>query len=274
MYIKLTTGERLKDLRVERRLTLEQLAELTGISKSALGSYELDESIELSPTSVTTLARLYGVSTDYLLGLTETKNHPNTELHELGLSDEMIDVLRSGRINNRLLCELATHPGFRRFLVDMEIFVDRIADMRVHDMNAVLEATRRAVMEKQDVDADDLYVRTMELAQVSEEDYFSHVMHNDLDVIARDIRDRHRKDTTTADTASPAADAAARLQEAMRYEGSAEEKQARLFLSQLGIDYDKLTQEEFVSLIGILKKSALLKSPVKHRGKPTIQRKK
>jgi transcriptional regulator with XRE-family HTH domain len=274
VYIKLTTGERLKDLRVERRLTLEQLAELTGISKSALGSYELDESIELSPSSVTTLARLYGVSTDYLLGLTEAKNHPNTELHELGLSDEMIDVLRSGRINNRLLCELATHPGFRRFLVDMEIFVDRIADMRVHDMNAVLEATRRAVMEKQDVDADDLYVRTMELAQVSEEDYFSHVMHNDLDVIARDIRDRHRKDTTTADTASPAADAAARLQEAMRYEGSAEEKQARLFLSQLGIDYDKLTQEEFVSLIGILKKSALLKSPVKHRGKPTIQRKK
>ena len=91
---------------------------------------------------------------------------------------------------------------------------------------------------------------------------------------ARDIRDRHRKDTTTADTASPAADAMEKLQEAMRYEGSAEEKQARLFLSQLGIDYDKLTQEEFVSLIGILKKSALLKSPVKHRGKPTIQRKK
>ena len=274
MYIKLTTGERLKDLRVERRLTLEQLAELTGISKSALGSYELDESIELSPTSVTTLARLYGVSTDYLLGLTETKNHPNTELHELGLSDEMIDVLRSGRINNRLLCEMATHPGFRRFLVDMEIFVDRIADMRVHDMNAVLDATRRMVMDQQGVDENDLYARTLELAQVSEEDYISQVMHNDLDVIARDIRDRHRKDTTTADTASPAADAMEKLQEAMRYEGSSEEKQARLFLSQLGIDYDKLTQEEFVSLIGILKKSALLKSPVKHRGRPTIQQKK
>ena len=60
----------------------------------------------------------------------------------------------------------------------------------------------------------------------------------------------------------------------MRYEGSAEEKQARLFLSQLGIDYDKLTQKEFVSLIGILKKSALLKCPIKHRGRPTIQRKK
>ena len=274
MYIKLTNAERLKDLRAERGLKLAQLAEQTGLSASALGSYEANEDKEISPFSVTTLARFYGVSTDYLLGLTETKNHPNTELHELGLSDEMIDMLRSGRINNRLLCELATHPGFRRFLVDMEIFVDRIADMRVHDMNTMLDAARRMVLDRQGADENDLYARTLELAQVSEEDYFCQVMHNDLDVIARDIRDRHRKDTTTADTASPAADAMEKLQEAMRYEGSAEEKQARVFLAQLGIDYDKLTQEEFVSLIGILKKSALLKSPVKHRGRPTIQRKK
>lgn len=36
----LTIQERLKDLRVERGLTLEQLAEQTHLSKSALGSYE------------------------------------------------------------------------------------------------------------------------------------------------------------------------------------------------------------------------------------------
>ena len=40
MYLKLTIQERLKDLRIERKLTLEQLAEQTGISKSALGKYE------------------------------------------------------------------------------------------------------------------------------------------------------------------------------------------------------------------------------------------
>ena len=274
MYIKLTNGERLKDLRNSHNLTLKELAEQTGLSASALGSYETDDDKEISPYSITTLAKFYGVSTDYLLGLTETKNHPNTELHELGLSDEMIDLLKSGRINNRLLCELATHEGFRRFLVDMEIYVDRIADMRAHDMNAVLEATRRTIMETQGVDGDDLYVRTLELAQVSEDDYFAHVMHDDLDVIARDIRDRHQKDTTTADTDSPAADAAAKLQEALTYEGSPKEKQARVFLAELGIDYDKLTQEEFVSLIGILKKSSLLKSPIKHRGRPVIQQKK
>ena len=40
MQIKLTIGERLKDLRVVKKLTLEQLAVEVGISKSALGKYE------------------------------------------------------------------------------------------------------------------------------------------------------------------------------------------------------------------------------------------
>ncbi len=42
---------------------------------------------------------------------------------------------------------------------------------------------------------------------------------------------------------------------------------ARLFLATLGIDYDKLTPEEFVTQINILKKSEHLKSPNNLRGK-------
>lgn len=51
------------------------------------------------------------------------------------------------------------------------------------------------------------------------------------------------------------------------YEGTEEEKKARLFLATLGIDYDKLTPEEFVTQINILKKSEHLKSPNNQRGK-------
>lgn len=38
-------------------------------------------------------------------------------------------------------------------------------------------------------------------------------------------------------------------------------------LSYFGIDYDKLTKEQFVSLIEILKLSKHLKSPINQRGK-------
>ena len=77
MNIKLTLGERLKDLRVERSLKLETLAEQTGLSKSALSKYESDDVTDLSIYAVTTLAEFYGVTTDYLLGVTENKKRPD-----------------------------------------------------------------------------------------------------------------------------------------------------------------------------------------------------
>ena len=48
MNIKLTLGERLKDLRVERNLKLETLAEQPGLSKSALSKYESADVTDLS----------------------------------------------------------------------------------------------------------------------------------------------------------------------------------------------------------------------------------
>ena len=45
--MELSIQERLKDLRVERGLTLEQLAKQTHLSKSALGSYEGDNFKEM-----------------------------------------------------------------------------------------------------------------------------------------------------------------------------------------------------------------------------------
>ena len=88
--MELSIQERLKDLRVERGLTLEQLAEQTHLSKSALGSYEADDFKDISHYALIKLAKFYGVTADYLLGLSETKNHPNTDLADLRLSDNMI----------------------------------------------------------------------------------------------------------------------------------------------------------------------------------------
>ena len=104
-----TIQERLKDLRLNKGLKLEELAEQTGISKSALGSYEKDDYKEINHGNLILLADFYGVSLDYLFCRTENMVEINTPLRELHLSDEMVALLKSGRINNRLLCELATY---------------------------------------------------------------------------------------------------------------------------------------------------------------------
>ena len=271
MQPKLTIQERLKDLRVERGLTLEQLSADTSISKSALGKYEADDFKDISPFSMVALAKFYGVSTDYLLGLTEQKNHPNTELDALHLGDDAIEVLRTGKFNHRLLSELICHKDFQRFMLDAEIYVDRIADMRINDMNAVLEAVRQMALMKNGGDANDLYLRTLEVAQIREDEYFGSLIVDDLKVILRDIREQHRPDTMTADESALVATVQGQLQDAMNFEGSSEEKKARSFLVTLGIDYDKLSKEQFVTLIEILKLSKHMKSPMSQRGKARPQ---
>ena len=115
MEIKLTIQERLRDLRAERGLTLEQLANDTHISRSSLSSYESNEFKDISPFAIVTLAQFYGVSTDYLLGLSENKKHSDVDITSLHLNDEVLDLLRSGKINNRLLGEIILHKDFKRF---------------------------------------------------------------------------------------------------------------------------------------------------------------
>ena len=72
---------------------------------------------------------------------------------------------------------------------DMEIFIDRIADMRVNQMNLILEATRQTILKEHTPGENDLYMRTLELGQVQENDFYSHILHDDLDSIVRDIRE-------------------------------------------------------------------------------------
>ena len=270
MQPKLTIQERLKDLRVERGLTLEQLSAETGISKSALGKYEADDFKDISPFSMVALAKFYGVSTDYLLGLTEQKNHPNTELEALHLGDDAIEVLRTGKFNHRLLSELICHKNFQRFMLDAEIYVDRIADMRVNDMNAVLKAVRQMALMKNGGNENDLHLRTLEVAQIREDEYFGSLIADDLKGILRDIREQHRPDTMTADESSLVATVQGQLQDAMNFEGSVEEKKAKALLATLGIDYDAITMEQFVNLIEVLKLSKHLKTPISQRGKTTM----
>lgn len=268
MNEKLTIQERLKDLRVnDRRLTPGQLAEATGLARSTLGSYESNDYKDISPFNVAILARFYGVSTDYLLGLAEQKKHPDAEVLDLHLSDEMLDILRSGEINNRLLCEIVTHKEFRRLLADIEIYVDRIASIQIENLNALVSVARTEILSKQNPGDKDLYLRTLEAAYIQEDKYFTHAVHDDMDVIIADIREAHKQDVTTADDSTVAAKLKRDIEDAMRFEGSDQERQIRIYCNQLGIPYDKLTLEEFAGVLSALKKSKHWRNAQSRRGK-------
>ena len=183
----------------------------------------------------------------------------------LHLSDDAIDVLKVGKFNPRLLSEILCHHDFQKMMLDAEIYAERIADMRINDMNAVLQAVRQMVLMQQEEKQNDLHLRTLELAQVQEDEYFGHVISDDLKLILWDIRETHQDDAATADSHSPALDVQKSLQEATNYKGSDVKKQARIFLTTFGIDYDAITIEQFVNIIEVLKLSKHLKTSISQR---------
>lgn len=90
MKCKLSIQEKLKDLRIEKGLSLQELSEQTGISRAALGNYETDEYKEITHKAIITLANFYGVSADYLLGLTENRDHHQFPVDDiLGTFEEL-----------------------------------------------------------------------------------------------------------------------------------------------------------------------------------------
>ena len=113
---KLSIQEKLKDLRIEKGLSLQELSEQTGISRASLGNYETDDYKEISHKAIITLANFYGVTSDYLLGITENRDQHPFPADELGIDDETVDLLKSGKLNVRLICEMIKHPEFINFL--------------------------------------------------------------------------------------------------------------------------------------------------------------
>ncbi len=67
-------AERLKALRTEKNLTLIALSELTGVGVSTLSQYENMER-EVKTVNLIKLMTYFGVSADYLLGVSDEKKN-------------------------------------------------------------------------------------------------------------------------------------------------------------------------------------------------------
>ena len=264
----ITIQERLKDLRTERHLKLDELAAVTKISKSALGSYENDDYKEISHKILVELADFYGVSTDYLLCRTENRNHPDTELTELHLSDDVVELLKSGRINNRLLCEIVTNDKFEKLMTDTEIYIDGHATAWFRDINESLEVQRLELIRQHRLVDGDFYSNTLLAGEIEEEDFFCHITHKTWDAILHDIRKAHEHDIDSTPDYSLAKKMGLEIRKAIQSSGDYLGKVWAVIFNMLGMDFYKLSPDEQKTFKKVLSKSPAIKnSPVNFRRK-------
>ena len=220
----LTLQEKLRDLRYNSgKKSLEDVSEATGISTTALSTYENDELKDVPHTNIVTLAKYYGVTTDYLLGLTENATAPDADLRSLHIDDKTVDLLKSGSINNRLLCELITHPDFMDFLTDLEIYVDGLAGVQIQSLNAVVDVIRKRLQDNSGSSDNDKDLRLMQTSHIEDDDYFFNILHHDLDDVFIELRAMH-KDNSDAAPDNLVADEFNKVLDDLEREYSADEK--------------------------------------------------
>lgn len=263
----LTIQERLKDLRVERGMTLEQLAEQTHLSKSALGSYEAEDFKDISHYALIKLAKFYDVTADYLLGLAETKNHPNADLADLRLSDDMIELLQSGRVDNSLLCELAAHPDFVKLMADLEIYVNGVAVRQVQGANAIVDAMSATIVKQHNPDINDPQLRQLVAAHIDDDSFCRYIIQQDIDEIAAGLREAHREDFFSVPEDNPLKGLLEAATEITNPDSDPEQASLAFICKRLRLNFKKLSGEEKKWLKKIAQKSDLLKKPTPQRGR-------
>ena len=143
--MKTTMGEKIKDLRVERRMTTKQLAQKTGISEAVINGLENDNGRDVGYSRIIELAKFFEVPTDYLLGFTESRITKNIELKELGLTDKAIEVLLAKRQDNELVSKVIEHTEFVNLINAIDIYIRQLAAKSINTINNLTAVVQRGV---------------------------------------------------------------------------------------------------------------------------------
>ena len=112
MYLPGTVSERICDLRKDKGLNQKELSGIIGIAPSQLSRIESGETRNVSSDILVNLAKAFGVSTDYILGLTTISVPKSYDISELGLSEGAVRALVTGTVDVQILNRLIGHKTF------------------------------------------------------------------------------------------------------------------------------------------------------------------
>ena len=101
-YLPAPSNIRLADLMKEHNISQPELAKEIGCSKSTINRFISGAKGTLTHEQVLKIARLFNVSTDFLLGETNIPDRKNYDIAELGLSVEAAKNLYTGRVNTEV----------------------------------------------------------------------------------------------------------------------------------------------------------------------------
>jgi len=195
MKVNLTLQEKLRDLRDERKLKLQEVADLTGIPLATISRIESNDDNQASYQTVAALATFYNVSTDYLFGVTDNRQHRNIEIDALALSDSAIEILKSKKLNNRLISELLSHDDFGQLINAVEVYIDKKMMPQMQTLSAVYRLAETTIKENYSADDKrDEVLAFLQNATINEDEYLRFRISERFNSIMKSLFATHKTD--------------------------------------------------------------------------------
>lgn len=115
------------------------MADELHVTHSQISRIESGETKNPNISIVIDAARFFHVSTDYPLGITQITTPKSYDISELGLSEETVKRLITGRIDIDILNRLLEHDHFPRLCIMIRNFFDDIIAEGVMARNQVID---------------------------------------------------------------------------------------------------------------------------------------
>jgi len=227
------------------------------------------EDVRVGYQDIAALAKFYDVSADYLFGLTDNRQYRHIEIDNLNLSDAAIEILKGEKLNNRLLCELITHPDFPSLMNALEIYIDRKMLPQINTMNAIHKLAENTLKSNYEVAENDEIISLLQETVINEDEYLRYRISERFNSIMKSMFYAHKKDALPDEQLSALKD----MEQAFRDYPARKEQEEKamwkmnLFAKQVGLNINELDNEEIEILMKALRKSGAYKQGRQQGGK-------
>lgn len=135
-----TPQQRLQDLMKEYKITQAELASKIGVAESSISRFLNGTKNKLTIEQIISIARIFNVSSDFLLCLTNVPDKKNYNISELGLSAEAARNLYTGRVNPEVVSRLLENRRFAQLTSMIALYFDETMASGFAAQNQILQS--------------------------------------------------------------------------------------------------------------------------------------
>ena len=134
-----TIGYRVQELRKDKGWNQKELADKLFVNRSQISRLENNETTNVNTAMLISIAKLFHVSTDYLLGLTPIKVPKSYDISQLGLSETAVRRIILKEIDIDVLNRLLGHEHFPKLCFLIRNYFDNTTANGIMGRNALID---------------------------------------------------------------------------------------------------------------------------------------